>query len=216
MQRGYALQHFSTSYMGRWVQFTVGVTLLSLGVAMMVRAEIGLGPWDVLHQGMSFWTGMGIGLASIVAGVITMLLWIPLGERPGWGTLANILVIGIQIDLFLFVMPTIMYASMPLVAGLLLQLAMMVGGVIIMGIGVGIYLDSNLGAGARDGLMMGLVRRTGWSVRLIRTLLELAVLLLGWLLGGTIGLGTVLFAFGIGPVVQVTLQFLRRWKGEAA
>jgi uncharacterized membrane protein YczE len=196
----------------RWLQFTVGILMLSFGVSLMVRANIGLGPWDVLHQGVSIRTGMDIGTAIIIIGLLIMLLWIPLGERPGPGTVLNVLCVGLLINAWLDVLPVLgpgMLSNMLLFPA---QVAQMAAGIVIMGIGSGMYISSGLGAGPRDGVMMGLVHRTGLSVRIIRTILELTALLAGWLLGGTVGLGTILFAFGVGPVVHTTLHSFQRWQ----
>ncbi len=196
----------------RWVQFAVGIVMLSLGVAVMVQAHVGLGPWDVLHQGVSTLVGIPIGMASIVVGLGIMLLWIPLGERPALGTLLNIIFIGVLVDTFMLLVPSVDSSNLlPAVMMLPAQLGQMVLGVIVMGVGVGLYLSAGVGAGPRDGVMMGLVRHTGLSVRVIRTFMELIALGVGWLLGGTVGLGTLIFAFGIGPVVQSTLSIVGRW-----
>lgn len=184
-----------------------GIVVASLGIALMIRANVGLGPWDVLHQGLSGQTGISIGMISILVAVPIMLCWLPLGERPGLGTLINIVLIGVALDLFLLVAPVPTWLPA--------QAAQMAAGVVVMGIGSGLYLSAGMGAGPRDGLMMGLVRRTGLSVRLVRTLIELSVLGLGWLLGGSVGIGTLAFAFGIGPVVQATLQVMGRQPAPA-
>ncbi|MCU0490135.1 MAG: YitT family protein [Chloroflexaceae bacterium] len=181
----------------RWALLLGGLACGSFGIALMLRAEVGLGPWDVLHQGLSERSGISIGMVSILVSVPILLLWWPLGERPGIGTVINTILLGFLIDLYLHVLPVQTWLPV--------QLGQMLVGIVLMGIGTGLYLSAQLGAGPRDGLMMGLVRRSGWSVRLIRTLLEVSVLALGWLLGGSVGLGTLAFAFGIGPVVQATL-----------
>jgi uncharacterized membrane protein YczE len=193
----------------RWTLFALGVSMIGLGVALMVQAHVGLGPWDVLHQGVSHLLNLPIGLASIVVSVIIMLFWIPLGERPGPGSLVNMLSIGLLIDGFMLIVPSLDAGPTPAPLFVVGQYTQMVFGVLVMGFGVGLYLHSGLGAGPRDGVMMGLVRKTGWSVRAIRTVLEVVVLGIGWLLGGTIGLGTIIFALGIGPVVQASLTVLR-------
>lgn len=190
----------------RFVWLLCGLTILGLGIAIQVRAGLGLGPWDVLHQGISNQTGISIGTVIILVGLPIMLLWLPLGERPGFGTIANVFGVGIAADLFLNILPVQTWLPA--------QLGQLVFAVAIMGVGSGLYLSAGMGAGPRDGVMMGLVRRTGWSVRLIRTLLEVSVLAIGWLLGGSVGLGTVVFALGIGPAVQITLRVLRRFGGQ--
>jgi uncharacterized membrane protein YczE len=199
-------QHIAHPYKISWLRWTVlfvGLMTVGFGLALMVRAEVGLGPWDVLHQGISKQIGVSIGLVSILVSAPIMLCWLPLGERPGLGTLANMILVGVALDLFMLVLPTATWLP--------LQFAQMVAGVIIMGVGSGIYLGVGMGAGPRDGLMMGLVRRTGWSVQLVRTLLELTVLALGWSLDGSVGVGTLGFAFGVGPVLQITLGLMRRY-----
>lgn len=184
----------------RWVFLLGGFMGISLGAVLMIRAQVGVGPWDVLHQGISRHTGISIGQVSILIALPLLLIWLPLRERPGIGTVLNMLMIGLLVDLFM--------RFVPLVTWLPAQLAQMTVGIVVLGIGGGLYLSAGMGAGPRDGLMMGLVRRTGWSVRLVRTLMELTVLVVGWRLGGNVGIGTVAFAFGIGPVMQMTFQVL--------
>jgi len=206
---------FLTSLWGRWLQFWLGIVLLGAGITLMVRADIGLGPWDVLHQGISFRTDIGIGTASILVGFGIMLFWLPLGERPGPGTILNIIFAGTFTNVFLGLLP-----PLPTLLGgawlLPAQVAQMVLGTVSLGVGSGLYVSAGLGAGPRDGVMMGLVRRTGLSVRLIRTGIEMVALTVGWLLGGTLGLGTLIFAFGVGPVIQTTLRVARQLRGEPA
>jgi uncharacterized membrane protein YczE len=178
----------------RGTALLVGLAGYGFSMAMMVRAGLGLDPWDVFHQGLARHTGMTIGVASAVVGVVVLLAWIPLRNRPGIGTIANVIVIAITVDVGMLLMeqPT----SMPL------RIAMMVGAVVLNAFSTVLYVGAGLGPGPRDGLMTGLVVRTGLSVRLVRTSIEATVLTLGWLLGGTVGIGTVLYAFGIGPLVQ--------------
>lgn len=188
--------------LSRWARLLLGLSLFGFGIALMVKADVGLGPWDVLHQGLSLLFEVRIGRVAIGVGVLLLLLWIPLRERPGIGTVFNAVMIGLVVDLL---MPWIATPEQPALA--MLQMCV---GVVVIGVGSGLYLTAEMGAGPRDGLMMGLVRVTGLSVRVIRTLIELTVLLGGWLLGGSIGVGTVAFAFGIGPVIQATLAVLTR------
>jgi uncharacterized membrane protein YczE len=178
----------------RGTALLVGLAGYGFSMAMMVRAGLGLDPWDVFHQGLAQHTGSTIGVASAVVGVVVLLAWIPLRNRPGIGTIANVVVIAITVDAGMLLMeqPT----SMPL------RVAMMVGAVVLNAFSTVLYVGAGLGPGPRDGLMTGLVVRTGRSVRLVRTSIEATVLTLGWLLGGTVGVGTVLYAFGIGPLVQ--------------
>ncbi|MGE0217133.1 YczE/YyaS/YitT family protein [Mycolicibacterium sp.] len=167
-------------------------------MAMMVRAELGLDPWDVFHQGLAVRTGMTIGVASAVVGVAVLLAWIPLRNRPGIGTVANVVVIAVTVDVAMWLMPA--PTSLPGRAALLLA------AVVLNAIATVLYIGAGLGPGPRDGLMTGLVVRTGRSVRLVRTTIEVTVLTVGWLLGGTVGVGTVVYAFGIGPLVQLFLR----------
>ncbi|WP_235734072.1 YczE/YyaS/YitT family protein [Mycolicibacterium austroafricanum] len=167
-------------------------------MAIMVRSGLGLDPWDVFHQGLAARTGMTIGLASAVVGVVVLLAWIPLRNRPGIGTVANVVVIGVTVDLALWMIPT--PTSLPV------RTALMFAAVLLNAFSTVLYIGAGLGPGPRDGLMTGLVVRTGRSVRVIRTVIEVAVLSVGWLLGGTVGVGTVVYAFGIGPLVQLFLR----------
>lgn len=185
----------------RWGLLILGLIFFGVGIALMVRSELGLNPWEILHQGISNRTGLPIGMVSILAGVPIMLAWLPLGQRPGWGTLINIVLIGLVTDGTLAVLP-----PMPSVA---VRAALLIAGILAIGIGSGLYLSADMGAGPRDGLMVGLTRKTGWNVRTVRTAIEVSVLAVGWLLGGTVGIGTLAFAFGIGPVVQWALKFFR-------
>jgi len=176
----------------------IGLCGYGFSMAMMVRAGLGLDPWDVFHQGLSKHTGMTIGIASAVVGLGVLLAWIPLRNRPGIGTVANVIVIAVTVDagMWLLVPPT----SLPV------RIAMMVGAVVLNAFSTVLYVGAGLGPGPRDGLMTGLVARSGLSVRLVRTSIEATVLAVGWLLGGTVGVGTVLYAFGIGPLVQFFLR----------
>jgi uncharacterized membrane protein YczE len=180
----------------------VGLVLFGLGIALMAEAGLGLGPWEAFHQGLGRLTGQEIGTISIVLGIPILLLWWPLGERPGIGTLLNVAVIGTATNIGI--------ALLPSAVGLPAQLAMMLAGVVVIGIASGLYLAADLGPGPRDGLMTGLHHRFRWSIRRARTLVEVSVLVAGWALGGTIGLGTVVFALGIGPLVQVFLGVFDR------
>ena len=170
-----------------------GLVLFGLGIALMVRADLGLAPWDVLHQGIADRTGVPIGQVTILTGAAVLLLWVPLRERPGLGTLANVLVIGLVADAALAVVdePT----------GMAARWAMLTAGVFLFGPGSGLYIGAGLGPGPRDGLMTGIARR-GPTVRLARTVVELAALGVGYALGGTVGLGTVVFAVTVGPNVH--------------
>ncbi len=184
----------------RWARLLAGLALFGIGIALMVRSRLGLSPWEVLHQGISLHTGLPIGTVSIAMGLPLMLLWLPLGQRPGWGTLLNIVLIGAITDLSLLVLPT--------ADSLAARAALVTVGILLIGLGSGLYLGADMGAGPRDGLMIGLARRTGLSVRLIRTAIEISVLAAGWLMGGTVGIGTIAFALGIGPAVQQAMRVL--------
>jgi uncharacterized membrane protein YczE len=179
----------------------LGLVLFGIGVALMAEAGLGLGPWEAFHQGISRLTGLELGTISILLGVPILALWWPLGERPGYGTVLNVVLIGSATNAALGVLPAFGGST---------ALAVMLLGVVTVAIGSGLYLAADLGAGPRDGLMTGLHRRFGWSIRRSRTAVELTVLVLGFLLGGTIGLGTVVFALGIGPLVQLTLGVFDR------
>jgi uncharacterized membrane protein YczE len=182
----------------------VGLTGYGFSMALMVRAGLGLDPWDVFHQGLAGRTGMTIGVASAVVGVAVLLAWIPLRNRPGIGTVANVIVIAITVDAGMAVLPT--PESLPVRA------AMMLGAVVLNALSTVLYIGAGMGPGPRDGLMTGLVARTGLSVRLVRTSIEATVLAVGWLLGGTVGVGTVVYALGIGPLVQLIVRLTpRRW-----
>jgi uncharacterized membrane protein YczE len=183
----------------RLPRLVLGLVTFGLGIAMMAEAGLGLGPWEAFHQGIARQTGLELGTVSILLGIPILVLWWPLGERPGIGTLLNVVLIGSSTNVALALLPT------PPDVALLARLALMLGGVVVIAVGSGLYLSTDLGPGPRDGLMTGLHHRFGWSIRRARTVVELSVLGLGWLLGGTVGLGTVVFALGIGPLVQVAL-----------
>lgn len=185
-----------------WICLFAGFGCFGLGIALMVRAHLGLGPWDVFHQGLGFKTGLTIGTASILTGVVILLGWIPLKEKPGIGTVLNVLTIGLATDFCL--------SFIPEGEAIWQRWAMLLGGVALTGVGSALYLPTRLGAGPRDGLMMGLHRRFNLSIRLARTIVELCALGLGWWLGGTAGIGTVVFALGIGPTIQFMMGVVRR------
>jgi uncharacterized membrane protein YczE len=171
-------------------------------MAMMVRAGLGLDPWDVFHQGLALRTPLSIGAASAVVGVAVLLAWIPLRNRPGIGTVANVVVIAVTVDVALWLIPA--PESLPVRA------ALMAAAVVSNAVSTVLYIGAGLGPGPRDGLMTGLVMRTGRSVRLVRTTIEVTVLTVGWLLGGTVGIGTVVYALGIGPLVQLFVRLTPR------
>lgn len=178
----------------------VGLVCFGVGLALMVAARLGLGPWEVLNQGLSRRTGIPIGTAGILVGLLVLLAWLPFRLRLGLGTICNVVLIGVTIDLTLTVLP-----SPAAAAG---RAAYLVAGVVLVGLGSGLYIGAGLGAGPRDGLMTAIAAHTGRSIRLVRTALELSALGAGWLLGGDAGIGTVLFALAIGPLVQLFLGHL--------
>jgi uncharacterized membrane protein YczE len=182
----------------------LGLVVFGIGIALMVEAGLGLGPWEALNQGIARQVGLEIGTVSILLGIPIVALWWPLGERPGIGTVCNVVLIGTATNVGIALLPTPESAAMPA------RLAMMAGGVVVIAIGSGIYLATDLGPGPRDGLMTGVHHRFGWSIRRARTAIELSVLVVGWALGGTVGIGTVIFALGIGPLVQVALGVFDR------
>lgn len=178
----------------RLVQLVLGLVGYALSMALMMRAGLGSMPWDVLHQGLALRTGLSIGVVVAVTGVVVLLLWIPLRERPGIGTLANVVVIALAVDGAL--------AVVPVVDGLWARAGLAVTGIVLNAAATAAYIGVGLGAGPRDGLMTGLAARTGRSVRAVRTGIEVTVVLTGWLLGGTFGVVTVAYALGVGPLVQ--------------
>jgi uncharacterized membrane protein YczE len=189
---------------GRGTALLVGLMGYGFSMAVMVRAGLGLDPWDVFHQGLAGRTGMTIGVASAVVGVAVLLAWIPLRNRPGIGTVANVVVIAVTVDAGMALLPS--PSELPV------RIAMMLGAVLLNALSTVLYIGAGLGPGPRDGLMTGLVARTGLSVRLVRTSIEASVLTVGWLLGGTVGVGTLVYALGIGPLVQLILRVTpKRW-----
>jgi uncharacterized membrane protein YczE len=183
----------------RLIQLYLGLILYGVSGSMLLLAGLGVDPWDVLHQGLSRRFGLGVGTWVVIVGALVLLLWIPLRQRPGFGTVCNVILIGLVIDAML--------ATVPPVHGLAARLVVMVAGVVLNGIATGAYIGAGLGPGPRDGLMTGFAAR-GHSVRVVRTSIEVAVLITGWLLGGTVGLGTVVYALGIGPIVHVSIPRL--------
>jgi uncharacterized membrane protein YczE len=174
--------------------------LYGLSMALLVRARLGVMPWDVLHQGITRHIDWSLGTVSIVVGALVLLLWVPLRQWPGVGTVSNVVVIGLSVDAAL--------AGLPDVGSPVGRVLLVVAGIVLNAVATAAYIGVHLGPGPRDGLMTGLVHRTGWSVRLVRTGIEVAVVASGWLLGGTLGVATVLYALSIGPLVQVMLPRL--------
>jgi uncharacterized membrane protein YczE len=181
----------------RLVQLYAGLMLYGLAGALQVRSNLGLDPWDVFHQGLAHHLGLAIGTLVIIVGAAVLLLWIPLRQWPGLGTVSNVVLIGLSMNWSLSLLP----GGAPLGW----RIAEMVGGITLCGIATGMYIGASFGPGPRDGLMTGLARVTGGSIRLVRTGIELTVFGIGWLLGGTVGIGTVAFALAIGPLAQIFL-----------
>jgi uncharacterized membrane protein YczE len=177
-----------------------GLILFGFGLALMVIADLGLAPWDVLHQGISVRTGIPIGTVVIIVGLLLLVAWIPLRERIGIGTIANAIVIGVVLDMSLLVLPDQL-------TGWPLRWAAMLVGVLIVGIGSGYYIGAGLGPGPRDGLMTG-IARFGFPIFAVRAAIEISALIAGWLLGGTVGAGTVVFALAMGPLVHFFMDRL--------
>jgi uncharacterized membrane protein YczE len=181
----------------RLVQLYAGLLLYGFSIALMVRSDLGLAPWDVLHSGLTKWFPIDIGQALVLVSFVVMLAWIPLREMPGVGTISNAIVIGLSTDVFLALL------AAPGTLGL--RVVLLVSGVALQGAATAAYIGAQLGRGPRDGLMTGLSRRTGRSLRLVRTLMELVVVALGLMLGGVAGIGTIVYAVSIGPLSQALL-----------
>jgi uncharacterized membrane protein YczE len=181
----------------RLAQLFVGLALYGVSLAFVLRAGLGLAPWDVLHQGLALRLDATVGQLVIAMSFVVLLLWVPLRERPGFGTFANAVLVGVFVDLTLMVLdPAQAWPA---------RVMLLLGGVLLNGRATALYIGASLGPGPRDGLMTGLVRRTGRSVRLVRTVIEVTVLVVGFLLGGTVGIGTLLYAFAIGPIAHALL-----------
>ena len=177
-----------------------GLALFGLGEGLLIVSAAGASPWSVLAQGIYLNVGFSVGIITIIISVGVLILWIPLNQKPGFGTILNALIIGMMIDVCIKFVPT--------PENYISQLFLAVIAVLTVGLGGGIYLVANLGAGPRDGLMIGLQKKTNLSIAFVRAALEITVMSIGWYLGGTVGLGTVLFAFGIGPSVALSLYIV--------
>jgi uncharacterized membrane protein YczE len=184
----------------RLAQLYAGLVLYGFSMALMIEAALGLNPWDVLHEGVAGRVPLTFGQVTIAVGTLVLLAWIPLRQRPGFGTVSNVVVIGLAVDASLMLLPA--------PDSLVVRAVWLVSGIALNAVATAAYIGARLGPGPRDGLMTGLVRRTGSSVRVVRTLLEVSVLATGWLLGGTVGIGTVAYALAIGPLVHVLLPRL--------
>ncbi len=181
-------------FMRRFIQLQIGLLLYGASLALMVRADLGLNPWSVLHQGLSERTGISLGMVVNLVGLLVLLVWIPLRQKPGVGTICNVLLIGTAADVALWALPPI--------EGLALRIAFLAAAIVLNGAATAAYIGAGLGPGPRDGLTTGLVRISGWRIGWARTAIEVAVLAMGWMLGGVAGVGTVLYALANGPLVQ--------------
>jgi uncharacterized membrane protein YczE len=185
----------------RIVQLVVGLFAYGIAISLMVQAGIGVAPWDVLTQGVSKQTGIDFGLLTNIIGLGVLLCWIPIKQRPGIGTVANVLLIGPSAQLGLWIFPKQHLLGF--------QLMFFVVGLVLLALATGLYIGARMGPGPRDGLMTGIHARTGWKIWMVRTGIEVTVLLIGWALGGNFGPGTIAFALLIGPMVSVTIPWLR-------
>ncbi|RZJ01664.1 MAG: hypothetical protein EON90_02520 [Brevundimonas sp.] len=192
-------------FIRRFIQLQFGLIMYGLSLALMVRADLGLNPWSVFHQGLSGLTGISLGLVVNGVGALVLLTWIPLRQRPGIGTISNVLVIGLAADAAL--------ALLPPLHGTGLQVLFLATGIIMNAVATGAYIGAGLGPGPRDGITTGLVRVTGWQIRWVRMGVEAGVLALGWMMGGTIGLGTVAYLLTNGPLLQIFLPMFTRPEG---
>jgi uncharacterized membrane protein YczE len=182
-------------------QLLIGLLLYGFAIAMMVRAAVGVSPWDVLSQGITKQTGIPFGWVTNIVGLIVLLLWIPIRQKPGIGTVLNVLLVGTAAQGGLMVLPelTVLWQ----------QILLFAGGLVLLAIATGLYIGARFGPGPRDGLMTGIHKRWGHPIWAVRTVIELSVLLIGWVLGGNVGFGTIAFALLIGPMVNFTLPLLR-------
>ncbi|WP_433754783.1 YczE/YyaS/YitT family protein [Nocardia sp. CA-135398] len=187
----------------RLIALYVGLWLYGFSMAVMIRAGLGLDPWDVFHQGVAAHVPISFGAVTALTGVAVLLAWIPLRQWPGLGTVSNVVVIGVSVDVGLWMLPDWDVLAV--------RIGAMGAAVVLNAVATVLYIGAGMGPGPRDGLMTGLVRRTGWSVRLVRTGIEVTVLTTGWLLGGSVGVGTVVYAFGIGPLIQLMIPFANRY-----
>jgi hypothetical protein len=190
----------SSNLLLRHLRLYLGLFLYGASIALMVRANLGASPWDVFGQGLARSTGLSFGIATVLISIGVLLLWIPIRQRPGWGTIANTILVGLAADVVLRLL------TPP--GQLVLQGLMFTAGLVLLAVATALYIGAGMGPGPRDGLMTGLVRLTGWPVWTVRGSIELTVVVVGFLLGGVVGLGTVIFALAIGPLVQQALRAL--------
>lgn len=184
----------------RVVQLIVGLALYGAGDGLMIHAGFGVDPWTVFAQGLALHTGIGVGWITNIVGVLVLLAWIPLRQKPGIGTVANILLVGTAMQVTITVLPP--------ASALPARIMLLVSGILLVAVASGLYIGAHFGPGPRDGLMIGLHARLGWPIWVCRGTVEVTVLVIGWLLGGTVGIGTLVFAFGIGPLVGFALPLL--------
>lgn len=184
----------------RITQLLLGLFLYGFSIGMMIQAGIGVSPWDVLSQGVSLQSGIPFGLTTNLIGLAVLLLWIPIRQKPGVGTILNVLLVGPSAEVGL--------AVIPVQTELWAQILLFTGGLVLLAVATGLYIGARMGPGPRDGLMTGINRRWGWAIWKVRTGVEITVLAIGWLLGGTVGVGTVAFALLVGPLVNITLPLL--------
>lgn len=192
----------SLNLVSRLLQLLLGLFLFGIASSLMIRAGIGIAPWDVLSQGIALRSGWGFGLVTNIVGVCVLLMWLPLRQKPGLGTVLNVLLIGPSAQLGLNLLPP--------AHGLQWQLPLFAGGLLLMAVATGLYIGARFGPGPRDGLMTGLHARTGWPIWKVRSLIEASALAVGWLLGGNVGWGTLAFALLIGPLCGITLPLFDR------
>lgn len=185
--------------MRRLAQLLVGLFLYGVGIALIVRGELGVAPWDVLTQGIAKQTGWSFGLITTVTSAVVLLIWIPIRQKPGFGTIMNALLVGLFADVGLWLIPSGL--------DLWVRALLLPAGIVVLAIATGLYIGAHFGPGPRDGLMTGLHRVTGWKIWIVRTGIEVVVLAAGWLLGGNVGIGTLAFALLIGPLCGVTIPF---------
>lgn len=185
----------------RVAQLGVGLFLYGFAIAMMIRAALGISPWDVLSQGIVLHTGLNYAVVTNVVGALVLLLWIPIRQRPGIGTVVNVLTIGPSIEVGLWMLPQ--------TSDLIPRILLLAGGLVLLAVATGLYIGARFGPGPRDGLMTGIHKKFGWPIWAVRTSIEVTVLAAGWLLGGNVGIGTLAFALLIGPMVNITLPLLR-------
>jgi uncharacterized membrane protein YczE len=185
----------------RWVQLLLGLFLYGIAIAMMIRAAIGISPWDVLAQGISLRTGIPFGLVTNLVGGVVLLLWIPLRQRLGVGTVLNALLIGPSAEVGLWLIP--------LQDDIWVRILLFAGGLLLLSVATGLYIGARFGPGPRDGLMTGINKKYGVRIWIVRTSIEVVVLVIGWILGGNVGIGTLAFALLVGPLVHIAMPILR-------